>query len=85
MSLRVEFSIEYIFPHIPSTLDVFEKVVAPARAVLGVGNLEVSPSSSWSQKYINTNDPVEVVLAGRLHNSALTHVEASTIKAYAAP
>jgi hypothetical protein len=41
--------------------------------------------SGWSQKDINTNEPIEIALASRLHNSALAHVAASTSKAYVGP
>ena len=67
-----------IGPHFPSTIYVFEKVVAPSRAILGVGNLEVPPSSGWFQKDINTDDPVEVALAGRLQSSAMAYLSAFT-------
>ena len=61
------------------------KVVASTRTILGVGNLEVLPSSGWSLKDISTNDPIEVDLANCLQNSALAHVAASTPKAYVGP
>jgi hypothetical protein len=52
--------------HSPSAIVVFKRVVAPVRAIIGVGNLEVPPSSGWSLKDINGNDPVEVALASNL-------------------
>ena len=63
----------------------FKKVVVPARAILEGGNIEACVSSGWSNKDINTNDLVEVALAGRLQNSALSHVAAFTSKAYVGP
>ena len=59
-----------------------KKVVAPTRAISGVGALEVPPSSGWSQKDININDPVELELAACLQESATAHVAESTSGAY---
>ncbi len=56
------------------------KVVAPTQAILVGNSFKVPHSSGLSQKDNNTNDPVEVALAGRLHNSALAHVATSTSK-----
>ena len=41
--------------------------------------------SGWSKKDINTNEPIEIALVSRSHNSALAHVAASTSKAYVGP
>jgi hypothetical protein len=71
--------------YFPSAIDAFKRVVTPVRAIFGVGNLEVPPSSGWSLKDINNNDPIEVALASNLQDSALAHVAASTPQAYAGP
>ena len=63
----------------------FNRVVAPARAILGAGNLEVPPRSGWDLKDFNINDPVEVALAASLQKSALPHVAESTSGAYVGP
>jgi hypothetical protein len=55
-------------------IDVFKKVVIPAQAILGVGINDFPPSSGWSTKDNNLDDPIEVALAGELQNSALAHV-----------
>ena len=47
-------------------IDTFKKVVAPAQDFLGEGSIEVTLLSDLSHKDINTNDPVEFALAGRL-------------------
>jgi hypothetical protein len=60
----------------------FKKVVAHAQSILGVGAFEVSPSSGWSQNYINVNDPVELERASRLQDFAIAHVSKSTSGAY---
>ncbi len=49
----------------PNAIDAFKKVVAPAKAILGVGVNEIPPSSGWSNKDINTSDPIEAALASR--------------------
>jgi hypothetical protein len=64
---------------------VFKKVVIPALATLGVGINSVPPSSGWSSKNINIDDPIEVALAGDLQSSALAHVATSTSNAYVGP
>ncbi len=69
----------------PSGTVAFKKVVALAQAILGKDSIELPLLSGWSQKDINTNDPIEVALASRLQNSALAHVAASTSKAYVGP
>ena len=66
-------------------IDAFSKVVAPVRAILGKGSIEVPTSSGWSSKDINLHDPIEVYLASRLQDSALSHVAASTSKTYVGP
>jgi hypothetical protein len=63
----------------------FENVVAPARPILDVGNLEVPSSLGSSQKDIDTSDFVEPALAGRLQNYGLGHVAAFTSNAFAVP
>jgi hypothetical protein len=60
-------------------IGAFKKVVVPVRAILGGSIIEPCGSSGWSIKDINTNDPVEVALAGRLQNSAMSHVAASIL------
>ena len=57
---------------------MFKKVVVPAQAILGAGVNDLPPTSGWSNKDINFNDPIEAALAGELQNSALAHVAAST-------
>jgi hypothetical protein len=69
----------------PSAIGVFKKVVVPAQAILGVGINDDPPSSGWSTKNINLDDPIEVALAGELQNSALAQVAASTSHAYVGP
>jgi hypothetical protein len=69
----------------PSGTVAFKKVVAPAQAILGKDSFKFPLLSGWSQKDINTNDPIEVELASRLQNLALAHVAASTSKAYVGP
>ncbi len=69
----------------PSAIGVFKKVVVPTQAILGVGINDAPPSSGWSTKDINFDDPIEVALAGELQNSALAHVAASTSHAYVGP
>jgi hypothetical protein len=71
--------------HSPSAIDAFKRVVTPVRAILGVGNLEVPPSSGWSLKDINSNDPIEVAFTSNLQYYALAHVAASTSHAYVGP
>ncbi len=66
-------------------IDVFKKVVTPARAILGIGNNDVMPSSGCSIKNINDDDSREVALASSLQDSALAHVAASTSHAYVDP
>jgi hypothetical protein len=61
-----------------------KKIVALARAILGVGAFEVPPSSGWSQKDININDPVELEYA-RIQESSIAHVAESTSGAYVGP
>ncbi len=60
--------------------DAFTKVVAPVRAILGKGKIEVPISSGWSNEDINLNDPIEVKLASRLQDSALSHVAALLLR-----
>ena len=55
------------------------------KKILGKGCIEFPLLSGWSQKDINTNDPIEVALASRLQNSALAQVADSTSKAYVGP
>ena len=43
-----------------SGTNAFKRVVAPAQAILGKGSIEFPLLSGWSQKDINTNDPIEV-------------------------
>ena len=50
----------------PSGIVVFKKVVIPAQAILGIGINDVPPSSGWSTKNINLDDPIERALAGEL-------------------
>ena len=69
----------------PSVIVAFKKVVIPAQAILGVGINNVPPSSGWSSKNINLEDPIEVALAGELQSSALAHVATSTSNAYVGP
>jgi hypothetical protein len=69
----------------PSRTVVFKKVVIPALATLGVGTNTVPPSSGWSSRNINLDDPIEVSLAVELQSSALAHVETSTSHAYVGP
>jgi hypothetical protein len=64
---------------------VFKKVVALAQTILGAGINEIPPSSGWSTKDINVDDPIEVALASDLQNSPLAHVAASTSHAYVGP
>ena len=64
---------------------MFKKVIIPAQAILGVGINNVPPSSGWSSKNINLEDPIEVALAGELQSSALAHVATSTSNAYVGP
>ncbi len=68
-----------------SAIGVFKKLVVLAQAILGVGINDVPPSSGWSTKDINLDDPIEVALAGELQNSALAHVATSTSHAYVGP
>ncbi len=70
---------------LPSTIGEFKKVVVPVQAILGVGISDVQPSSGWSTKNINLDNPIEVALAGELQNSALAHVAALTSHAYVGP
>jgi hypothetical protein len=69
----------------PSETVAFKRVVAPAQAILGKDSIEFPLLSGWSQKGINTNDPIEVALASRLQDSALAYVAASTSQAYVGP
>ncbi len=64
---------------------MFKKFVVPAQAILGTGFNDVQPSSGWSTKDINNDDPIEVALADELQNSALAHVAAPTSHAYVGP
>ena len=64
---------------------VFKKVAMPARATLGSGTLSLPINFGWAGKDINTNDPVELALAGRLQMSALAHVAGFTSRAYVGP
>jgi len=85
MALRVDFSSNSSFVKLSKRLDEFKRVVAPAQAILGEGSIEIPLLSGWSQKGLNTNDPVEVASTSRLQNSALAHVASSTSKAYVGP
>ena len=69
----------------PLAIDVFKKVVVPAQAILGAEINIFPPTSGWSNKDINFNDPIEAALAGELQNSALAHVAASTSHVYVGP
>jgi hypothetical protein len=71
--------------HSLSAIDAFKRDVTPARAILGIGNLESPSSSGWSLKDINNNDPIEVALASKLQDCALAHVAASTYYTYVGP
>jgi len=62
-----------------------KKIVALARAILGVGAFEVPPSLGWSQKDININYPVELELADCLQESAIAHVAKLNSSAYVGP
>jgi hypothetical protein len=61
------------------------RVVATARAILGVGACNVPLSSGWSLKDINEDDPIELELAARLQSSSIAHVAESTSDAYVGP
>ena len=71
--------------HSRNAIAAFDRVVAPDRALLGVGSLEVPPRSGWDKKDVPTIDHDEVALAERLQNSALAHVADSTSDAYVGP
>jgi hypothetical protein len=68
-----------------SAIDVFKRVVTPTRAILGIGNNDVMPSSGCSIKDINVNDSIEVALASNLQDPTLAHVAVSTSHAYVGP
>jgi len=63
----------------------FNRIVALARAILGLGSLKIPPRLGWDLKDFNTNDPVEVALAASLQSSALAHVADSASVAYVDP
>jgi hypothetical protein len=44
----------------PSEIVALKKVVAPVQAILGKDSFKFPLLSDWSQKDINTNDPIEV-------------------------
>jgi hypothetical protein len=69
----------------PRGIGAFIQIVAPNQAILGVGPIEVPPSSGWSQKDINVNDPVELELAAHLQSSDVAHVAESASAAYVGP
>jgi hypothetical protein len=50
--------------------------------MLGVNINDVPPSSGWSTKIVNLDDPIEVALAGKIQSSALALVTASTSHNY---
>ena len=56
-----------------------------ARAILGGGALSLPLNTGSAGKYVNIDDPVEVLLSWRLHMSTLAHIAVSTSRAYAGP
>jgi hypothetical protein len=69
----------------PSGIVMLKKVVIPDQAILGVGINHIPPSSGWSNKNINLDDPIEMALARELQSPALAHVAASTSQANVGP
>ena len=78
MDLRVDFSHESTGFQLSKRDRCVQKVVVPAKALLGVGINDVPPPSGWSTKNISLDDPAEVALAGKLLSFALALVAAST-------
>ncbi len=82
MALRVGFSHESAGFQLSKRYRCVQKGVSPAQAILGVDIHDVPPSSGWSAKNVNLDDPIEVVLAGKIQSNALALVTASTSHAY---
>lgn len=61
--------------------DALWGAASPASAAVGAG-VSTTASSGRSAKDVNLDDPVEVAMAGRLQQSAMTHVAESTSASY---
>jgi hypothetical protein len=66
-------------------MGVFKRIVVPAASIFGGGSLDIYPYPGWSQKDVDTIDPVEVALMVHLQNSTLANIIESTSSAYVGP
>jgi hypothetical protein len=78
MALRVDVSHESTGFQLSKRDRCVQKVFIADQAILGVGINDVPPSSGWSTKNINLDNPIEVALAGKLQSCALGLVAALT-------